>query len=59
MDAGLESRWAVDEQRCCAGVRERMQGETDCSSSPLSVTSSRKLVIFRMRRREGLGFVPA
>ena len=36
-----------------------MQGETDCSSSPLSVSSSLKLGSLRIRREDGLSFVPA
>ena len=35
-----------------------MQGEMDCcSSSPLSVRSSLKLAILRIRRGDGLSFV--
>ena len=36
-----------------------MQGERDCSSSPLSVSSSLKLGTFRIRREDGISFVPA
>ena len=34
-----------------------MQGEVDCSSSSLSVSSSLKLEIFRIRKGDGLSFV--
>ena len=58
IDVGLESDSAVDDWRRCAGVGGRMQSETVCSSSPLSVSSSVKLGIFRIRREDGFSFVP-